>query len=111
MAQESRFFNDGLALAPDAPPLPLLPIPFILPCRPRLVGGTVTGVSSTRPAGDTCVTGGEGTGALRTRSAEYIRGGGPPFNALIECCGDCRAIVACNCGGDTDDAYGRGPAA
>lgn len=110
LIQDSRFFNDGLALAPDAPPLPL-PIPFILPCRPRFVGGTVTGVSSTRPAGDTCVTGGDGTGALRTRSAEYMGGGGPPFNALIECCGECRVIVACTCGGDADDAYGRGPAA
>lgn len=104
--QDSKFFNDGLALAPDGGAL----VPLILPCRPRLVGGSVTGVSSTRgAAGDTCVIEGDSTGALRTRSAEYIRGGGP-FNALIECCGEWRTIVACTSGGDEDDAYGRGQA-
>lgn len=80
----------------------------MLPCRPWLVGGSVTGVSSTREAaGDTCVIEGDGTGALRTQSVEYIRGGGP-FNALIE--GEWRTIVACTSGGDADEAYGRGPA-
>lgn len=104
--QESKFFNDGLALAPDGG----AGVPLILPCRPRLVGGSDTGVSSTRgTAGDACVVDGDGTGALRTRSVEYIRGGGP-FNALIECCGDWRTIVACTSGGDAEEAYGRGPA-
>ena len=68
-------------------------------------------MSSIRPTGDTCVTGGDVTGALSTRSAEYIRGGGPPFNALSECCGECRTIVAGTSGGDADEpVYGVGTA-
>lgn len=71
-------------------------------------------MSPIRPTGDICdcVTGGDdATGALNTRSLEYIRGAAAaalPFSVLSECCGEWRTIVADTSGGDADDAYGRG---
>ena len=86
--QERRFFRDGLALAPD----PAL-VPFTPEGRPAL-GGPVTsdgdvfsgrfGGVGPRGSRRAAFTGGECDGAPSPRSTEYMRGGGPPFNALSE---------------------------
>lgn len=73
-------------------------------------GGVSSGrVGGVGPRGSrrTWAAGGECEGAPIPRSTAYIRGGGPPFKALREVCGD-RLTVADTSGGDAEAAYGRG---
>jgi hypothetical protein len=111
---ERRFFSEGLALAP----VPAL-VPFTPVCLPALGGPPMRegGVSSGRVGGvevgprgsrRAWATGGEWDGAPRPRSTEYMRGGGPPFSALSEVCGERLTVVACTIGGDAEAAYERG---
>ena len=107
---ERRFFSDGLALAPvpGGPAVPLTPeVRPALGIPPINEGGVSSGrVGGVGPRGSRRdgATGGECEEAPRPRSTEYMRGGGPPFSALSEVCGERLTVVAWTIGGDAEAA-------
>ena len=97
---------------PGVPAAPLTPEGRpVLGNPPMCKGGVSSGrVGGVGPRGSMrdWATGGECEGAPMPRSTEYMRMGGPPFNALSEVCGDRFTVVAWTMGGEAEAAYARG---
>jgi len=108
---ESRFFKDGLALAPVPDP-----VPFVLLYRPELPGRAAAGPPAEPPVFSSVIPGVAGRCGSRLRREEdgdarlgamarstgYIREGGPGVGPLNECWGE-----KCAVGGDPTAPYGR----
>lgn len=96
---ESKFFKDGLALAPD----PVL-VPFVDVCRPLLC--VVVPPSSDDMPGSTLLPVFDGEDwlcVLTIRSTGYGRGGADPAN---ECGGEGRAMLVGTSGREMGAGYG-----